>query len=133
MCVSSSWDSWKTSEISFSLTAVPTLQPVFMYLNRGGMPDFGNRVQSVLIPAIFWGFTFPKSQIPQKNTQNTHKNKNANLPLRYVVPLRALSLKLTLGPISEGGTRIAGAKRARIDGEAQEKAGEPLARKLLRI
>ena len=42
-----------------------------------------------------------------------------------MVPLKALSLELTLGPISEGGTRIEGAKRARIDGEAQEKAGEP--------
>ena len=48
-------------------------------------------------------------------------------------PPRALSLELTLGPISEGGTRIEGAKRARIDGEVQEKAGEPLARKFLRI
>ena len=54
-----------------SLTAVPTLQPVFMYLNRG------------------------ESRMLE-----------------------------TGGPKSEGGARIEGAKRPKIDGEAREKAGE---------
>ena len=39
MCASSSWDFWKTPEISFFLTAVPTLQPAFM---QGRIQDFGN-------------------------------------------------------------------------------------------
>ena len=49
VCASSSWDFWKTPEISFSITAVQTLQPVFM---QGRIQDFGNGVQSVLIRAI---------------------------------------------------------------------------------
>ena len=101
---------------------------------RGGSRILETGVQSVLIPAIFWGFTFPQSQIPpEKHPKHTHNKNASNLPLRYVLPLRAPSLELTLGPISEDRTWIEGAKRAKIDGKAQEKAGEPLARKFSRI
>jgi len=132
MCVSSSWDLWKTPEISFSLTVVPipTLQLVFMYLNRGGSRILGNGGPISVNSSYLLG-DLPSPQNPKsfpKNTQNTQQIENASN-----FPLRALSLELTLGPISEGGTRIEGVNRARTDGEAQEKAEEPLARKILRI
>ena len=130
MCASSSWDFWKTPEISFSLTAVPTLQPVFMYLNRGGSRILVTGVQSVLIQAIFWGI-YPR--IPNSHSRKTPKThtkmKNAsNLPPPPQIcgfPQSTKSRINTIGPISEGETRIEGGKRARIDGEVQEKAGSP--------
>ena len=55
-----------------------------------------------------------------KNTINSHTHTP-----RYVVSPWALSLEYTMGPISEGETRIEEGKRARIDGVAQEKEGSP--------
>ena len=77
VCASSSWDFWKTPEISFSLTTVPTLQPVFM---QRRIQDFGNGVQSVLIPAIFWGINPRIPNSHSRKTPKTHKKMHQIYP-----------------------------------------------------
>ena len=77
VCASSSWDFWKNPEISFSLTAVPTLQPVFM---QGRIQDFGNGDPISVNSSYLLGDLPPNSKFElQKNTQNTQENAS-NLP-----------------------------------------------------
>ena len=92
VCASSSWDFWKTPEISFSLTAVPTLQPVFM---QGRIQDFGNGGPISVNSSYLLGDLPPNSKFPlQKNTQNTQENaSNLPPPPQICGFLRALSLE----------------------------------------
>ena len=77
VCASSSWDFWKTPEISFSLTAVSTLQPVFM---QGRIQDSGNGGPINVNSSYLLVDLPPNSKFPlQKNTQNTQENAS-NLP-----------------------------------------------------
>ena len=91
VCASISWGFWKTPEISFSLTAVPTLQPVFM---QGWIQEFGNGGPTSINSSYLLGDLPPNSKFPlQKNTQNTQENASNLPPTQICGFLRALSLE----------------------------------------
>ena len=89
VCASSSWDFWKTPKISFSLTAVPTLQPVFML---GRIQDFGNGGPISVNSSYLLGDLPPNYKFSlQKNTQNTQENASNLPPPQICGFLRALT------------------------------------------
>ena len=94
-------------------------QPCNQFSCRCGSRILVTGVQSVLIPAIFWGI-YPR--IPNshsRKTPKTHKKMHQIYPPPPDMwfPQSTESRINTIGPISEGETRIEGGKRAKIDGE----------------
>ena len=96
VCASSSWDFWKTPEISFSLTAEPTLQPVFI---QGRIQDFGNGGPLSVNSSYLLGNLPPNSNqipTPEKHPQHTIKCIKFTPPppdIQICGFLRALSLE----------------------------------------